>query len=372
MSVSNPRGLHERGFTLIEILIAITILSFITIGVVTITENSMLTKDRTTQLNADNLQIETAMSRFEWDFSQIYSPMYFSSPMNFNQTGTAGGVQGVQGSGDQSGFDQSAGFGGGGFGAGGAIQSGGALSGGDPGTQQNPALAAYAENLAIRMQTNEHFKNVSKEGMPIPRFYAPEKNIFEFFTSSNRRKIENTKQSHFGWVRYTLGDPVERTEEIDNGTTKVAEIPKGLKSLVRYYTADDPYSDKRINPESSTEGEEVKASVLLEHVENLEFQYWNLQTRKWETSLKAIANGESIIHGVRIILSWYDSQGLKRTTDRIFRTHWPIATPQDTVQPTGGAIGSAQGANGTAGANATAGAQAQAGANGGVDPDDGN
>jgi prepilin-type N-terminal cleavage/methylation domain-containing protein len=87
MSVSN-----DRGFTLIEVLIAILLLSFITIGVVTITENAMNTKDRTTQLNEDNLQIETAMSRFEWDFSQIYSPLYFSTPMTFNSAVPGGAV----------------------------------------------------------------------------------------------------------------------------------------------------------------------------------------------------------------------------------------------------------------------------------------
>jgi prepilin-type N-terminal cleavage/methylation domain-containing protein len=76
-SVSN-----DRGFTLIEILIAITIMAFMTMGVVSITQNAADTMDRTTVLNKNNLQIETALSRFEWDFSQIYSPMYFSSVLN--------------------------------------------------------------------------------------------------------------------------------------------------------------------------------------------------------------------------------------------------------------------------------------------------
>jgi hypothetical protein len=209
---------------------------------------------------------------------------------------------------------------------------------------QNPALAAYQEALALRLQTNEHFMNISKEGMPIPRFYAPEKNIFEFFTSSNRRKLENTKQSHFGWVRYTMGEPIDRTADADPELERVNEIPKGLKTFVRYYTSDDPYNPKRINPDASGD-QQIKGAVLLENVEKLEFQFWNLQTRKWETSLKAIANGESVLHGVRVLLTWYDSQGIKRSTDRIYRTHWPLVVPQDTVTTagtTGGASAQAQ------------------------------
>ncbi len=337
MSVSNQRVRADRGFTLIEILIAITILSFITIGVVTITENSMNTKDRTSQLNADNLQIETAMSRFEWDFLQIYSPLYFSSIMNFNQNmNTAGAANGAANAGSGSGEESEEGSG---F-ANASAQSG---SGSGANFNQNPALAAYQEALAIRMQTNEHFMNISKEGMPIPRFYSPEKNIFEFFTSSNRRKIENTKQSHFGWVRYTMGDPIERDADSGPDTEPVNAIPKGLKTLVRYYTADDPYNPKRINPDSAADSQ-VKGAVLLENVEKLEFSFWNFQTRKWESSLKAIANGESVIHGVRVQLAWYDSMGIKRTTDRIFRTHWPLVVPQDPVA-TGGAAAGAAGAN---------------------------
>lgn len=195
---------NQSGFTLLEILIAITLLAFITIGVVDITDNAAETKERTTEINANNLQIETAMSRFEWDFSQIYSPLYFGQPMNFgNQTGDVGGID--------SGFTG---------------QAGGNQAGGQQGGNQvgnNTMMLQYYEQLQLRFQQNEHFRAVSKDGMPIPRFHAPEKFVFEFFTSSNRRKVENQKQSHFAWVRYTLADqePIPAEEEKEN-----VNIPK--------------------------------------------------------------------------------------------------------------------------------------------------
>lgn len=296
-SVSN-----QTGFTLLEILIAITLLAFITLGVVDITENAALTMERTTEANKNNLQIETAMSRFEWDFSQIYSPLYFSTVMNPNQNvNTTGGTTS-------------------------GMMTGGSNAGIDSGAQQgsfSPALQQYYEQLVARFERNEHFSSVSREGFPIPRFYAPEKNVFEFFTTSNRRKQENTKQSHFAWVRYALADQEALPEDEES-----PEIPKSLKSLVRYFSADDPYSDKRLN----LDDENVKGAVLLRNVESLEFQYWDFNKRKWETSLKSIPGGENIIRGVRILITWYDSQGHKRSASRIFRTHWPMVTPQDQPQ----------------------------------------
>lgn len=301
---------NQKGFTLLEILIAIAILAFISVGVVNITENAANTMERTTEVNENNLQIETAMQRFEWDFSQIYSPLYFSTVMNLNTApniGNPGDDDGTPGAAAQSG-----------------AQAGAA--------QPNPYLQQYYEQLVQRFERNEHFMAVSKEGYPIPRFYAPEKNVFEFFTSSNRRKVENQRQSHFAWVRYSLAPQEQTTAEEEN-----AAMPKGLKSFVRYFSADDPYSDKRLNIEDA---ERVKGAVLLRNVENLEFQYWDFQRRKWETSLRSIQGGESLVRGVKILLTWYDSFGNKRTTSRIFRTHWPMVVPQDqpaTTTPAPGA-----------------------------------
>ncbi len=301
MSDSNP-GLSQRGFTLIEILIAITILAFMTMGVVSITQNAADTMDRTTTLNKNNLQIETALSRFEWDFSQIYSPLYFSAPLNLGSVDQTANGNDLNG----DGVDDKTGQ---------PIQQ----------TPLTPQIQEYYQRLIQRFESNEHFKAISKEGLPIPRFYSPDKNTFEFFTSSNRRKMQNTRQSHFAWVRYSLGEAISRPDEEKNPA-----IPQSLKTLMRYYSADDPYSDKRLDPENV---ELVKGSVLLENVEALEFTFWNPQSRKWETSLTTIQDGESLLRGVKLSVTWYDSTGFKRTVSRIYRNHWPMIVPIDTTAP---------------------------------------
>jgi len=294
---------NDAGFTLLEILIAITLLAFISLGVVNITDNAVQTKERTSQTNENNLQIETAMARFEWDFSQIYSPLYFSNVMNMNPLQNGQNISGTSTGGSQE------------------INNSGGTPNNNQTTQSNPVLQQYYEQLISRFERNEHFSAVSSEGYPIPRFYSPEKNVLEFFTASSRRKIENQKQSHFAWVRYTLADQEQTEEEEQN-----PNLPKSLKSLVRYFTADDPYSDKRIDPDDE---EKVKGAVLLRNVEKIEFQFWNPLKRKWETSLRSVQNGENIIRGVKFFITWYDSFGTKRTTARIFRPLWPPVNPSD-------------------------------------------
>lgn len=310
----------EAGFTLLEILIAITLLAFITIGVVTVTENAFDTMDRTTEMNKNNLTIETALARFEWDFSQIYSPLYFSTALNLASADPYGSTNDA----NMDGRDDNTGQ---------EIK---------PTTPLPPQLQEYYQRLSQRFEMNQHFKGVSKEGLPIPRFYSPDKTVFEFFTSSNRRKIENTKQSHYAWVRYSLGDPLPKNDEEE----KSANIPQGLRTLVRYFSADDPYDDKRMEP---TDGK-IKAAVLLENVEGLEFQFWNPTSRKWESGLNTVPGGESLLRGVRLIISYYDSAGNKKTVSRIYRNHWPMEVPQESATPpaqggttTGGTTGGEEG-----------------------------
>lgn len=283
----------HQGMTLIEVMIAIVLLSFVILGVTSITEDSQNAKDRTVQTDRDNMQIETVMSRLDWDISQAYSPLFYS--------------QRFQGSLDP---------------------------------QSAPALAEMMDLY----ENNPRFRMPSKEGLPIPILRSREKTEFIFLTTGNRRKLENQKQSNFMWVRYYLGEtprmegdvPVEANAE---GTTS--------KSLLRQVFAEDVWSKEDLDFEG------VRSSSLLDNVESMEFQFWNMATKKWESNLKTIQDGEHLVRGVRFLITWFDGRGSKRTAERWFRPNWPRWVPNDQPAPaaTGGAAGGATGGGSTAGAD---------------------
>jgi hypothetical protein len=271
----------EAGLTLIEILIAIVLLSFIMLGVLAIIDNSQNTKDRTVQLDRDNLQLETALARIEWDVQQIWSPLYFSQRFTGNL---------------------------------------------DP--QVNPGV----EEVAYLYENHPRFRMPSKEGLPIPKFVLREKNDVIFLTTANRRKLENQKQSHFMWVRYFVSDQIIKGEG--------AGEERQVKSLMRQVFPDDPWSKEEFDIEN------VRSAILLENVEEVEFMVWNRQTRKWETNLNTIIDGESLWRGLQLSLKWKDSKDNERKAIRWIRPLWPAITVQDPAAgQTSSAQGGAQGGN---------------------------
>jgi hypothetical protein len=213
----------------------------------------------------------------------------------------------------------------------------------------------------------ETFAFSNQDGVPVPRFHSPEKTTFEFFTSSNRRKIQNQKQSNYAWVLYTIVDtPADNNEDDTSGTVNTQNITKTGKSFARFIQSDNPYGDKRI------ETDKLKAQILLTNVESVEFQFWNPSTLKFETNLQTVQGGMHLLRGVKLILAWYDKEGIKRTATKIFRPLWPSVVPQDPQQnQTGGTNGTTtqgQGGGSTQGQGAGGGSTTNGTSTGG-DPD---
>lgn len=307
--ILTSRSKFNAGFSLLEVLIAITILSFITLAIIAFTDSSIEKSLTVTAEDSEYLQVETAMARIEWDVSQAYSPLNFDIPMNpQNLTETEGQI-----------YNQ----------------------------------------LADYYQGSVNFTMVSFDGLPIPLIQRPEKSTFIFFTTSNRRKVKNTKQSHFAWVKYELQpEPAnDDTEgEISNGFLNPA--PTGSKMLVRKMFTTNVYSKEEI------EWENIKSQVLMRKVISVVFEFWNPKTKKWVENLDTIASGSNILHALRLTMKYYDSDNLEVTTMRIFRTLYPKFQPEDKykfLKPQ----------TGTTGANGVGQANTGGDAGGGGDSSDG-
>ena len=257
--------------SLFEILIAIAVLSFMMLGVIQFTQTTFDTTERVTREDSEYLQIETAMSRFEWDISQLYSPLYFDhlhSPKDMSQSETQ----------------------------------------------------LYSQ-VTSGIEGNRRFNRISYTGASVPRYEREDKSTLVFFTYSNRRKIEDSKQSNFAWIKYSL----EANDEVfDEGEEqKTTKERKKTQMLVRQISNQDIYNTEEIDWEN------IKAQVLHRKIVSLVFEFWDPKKFKWTENLKTIKNGQNIIYAVRVKIEYLNSDNLEQETLRIFRPLFPEFTPED-------------------------------------------
>jgi prepilin-type N-terminal cleavage/methylation domain-containing protein len=148
---------NEQGFTLIEVLIAIMLLAFISLYTFKMIDNGTDTKDRVLAEDQKALQGLTAVARIDSDFEQIYSPLY-------------------------------------------------AYSKNTPGVNANPGNAYQEDN------NSRGFEGRAKNGALIPQFSSEDKSTLIFFSAANRRKVADAKEGRYAWIKYSLRRS-EKTEE---------------------------------------------------------------------------------------------------------------------------------------------------------------
>ena len=133
-----------KGFTLIEVMISLVIMSFLMMGIYAMVDNSQRAKDSVLIEDNSVLQVQLALNRFNSDFSQIYSPLYFSGKLK--------------------------------------------------------------KPLRETEQSSKQFPWVTAGGYPVPFLERADDSTLTFMTASNRRKMQDVKQARWAWVQYTLED----------------------------------------------------------------------------------------------------------------------------------------------------------------------
>lgn len=247
---------RDAGFTLVEILIAIVILSLLMLSIYNIVDNSTRQKDYVQREDRQLLQVETALNRFSIDFSQIYNPLFFSGkPQKAKKTGNDDY--------QQKGF-----------------------------------------------VPTDRFSGLTIKGYPIPVVDDPDKNSIIFMTSSNKRKIQDSKQSNYAWVHYTT-----RSAELDADELDKERLSKGGLEFIRYFIPQNPY-------ETEFEWDKHKPQLLLRFVKKLEFEYWDSKKKKYISSLRYLPSKDTV-RAVKIKLTWIDANNLEQELEETFRTIWP-------------------------------------------------
>ncbi len=150
--------LSEKGFSLLEILIAIAILAFISMGVYQTVNQSTAIKERVTSEDKDFLQVEAFFARFDTDFSQIYSPLYFS-PRAVKKNGPSDGS------------------------------------------------VSYESEIS-----SQRFEGKADNGLPIPNVDGDSKGKLIFMASSHRRRVVGAKESDYTWISYEMKNAPEENK----------------------------------------------------------------------------------------------------------------------------------------------------------------
>lgn len=148
----------DKGFTLIEILVALTLMSLMMISIYNVVDNNIDTKDKVTEEDREFLQVYLAIDRIERDLSMMFTPLFYD---------TLPKAAGAEANGESV----------------------------------NPSANTPS---STSRPINDFFPQVSERGHIVPLFQLIDKGEIAFFSSSHRRFVEGQKESNFQWVRYTF------------------------------------------------------------------------------------------------------------------------------------------------------------------------
>ena len=263
---------NNAGFTLIEVLIAIILLAFISLYTFKMVDNSTDTKDRVLKEDQVLLQGLTAISRIDIDISQLYSPLYYEQKST-------------------------------------------------PATDPNLAYQDSDSNKGS-------FDGKTKSGQLIPQFQSDDKSSITFLTTSNRRKISDTKESRYKWVKYS----VRKSEHEDIAADDKKTNSHADNELIRQTISTNIYN-RDLN------WSDVKAQILLTQIKNVEFTFWDERTKKYVTSLQDLNENKSAIRSVKLEIIWIDDNNHEQKIEKIFRILTPYFNSKLDAIGTGGAYG---------------------------------
>jgi prepilin-type N-terminal cleavage/methylation domain-containing protein len=260
---------YSQGFTLIEVLIAIVLLAFISLYTYKMIDTNIDTKDRVLKEDQLLIQTLTAISRIDIDFTQIYSPLYSASKaMPSNGTSTP-----------------------------------------------------YQESSS----TNEMFDGKTKIGMIIPQFQSEDKSSLVFLTASNRRKITDTKESRYTWIKYS----VRRTEKSKEDSDYRNLNTIGENELIRQTISSNIYANQ-------LNWNEAKSQILLTQVKSVEFSFWDERAKKYTTSIQELNENKNVMRAIKLNLIWVDEENHEQKIEKIFRILNPyFNTKSDDLKSTG-------------------------------------
>jgi prepilin-type N-terminal cleavage/methylation domain-containing protein len=270
-----------KGFTLIEVLASIFILSFVIMALVTLTTQTTTTSEEIIREDSDLLKIYTASQVIRKDVSLMYSPVFQSPKLTLNKYRPIPNEQ--------------------------------------PENEEdlkkiNDKKAAFEQldtELINKYRNNKRFSYVTELYAPIPKIIFTSDSL-QFMTQGHMRKNRNEKTSIFEWVKFSVEDPTSEELEQYKASELRNPLPGSLKKFVRYQLPKNPFA-------SDLEDELPKGQVLMDKVESVEWEYYSYDKKEF-TTMAQYSESPLPITALKLKISFYNVYNIQIKKEFIFRT----------------------------------------------------
>ncbi|MDH4467246.1 MAG: hypothetical protein QE271_04240 [Bacteriovoracaceae bacterium] len=297
---SLPKNSHhcaQSGMSLFEILIAITLLSFLSLSISTITKQSFQTQEEVGLEDADALRVYTFLALLEYDLLHFYSPLLSSKRLNLDQ-----------------------------------------YRPNEVSTQEHRELFEAATNIMQqRSQENKNFPSLDEDGLPIGQIYFADDSI-TFMTNNNRRKYLNEHSSNFSWISYQLAAADEDDMEFIKEREKIQDLAQPGKVILRWQNSVDPFGDDD-KTAALTSNDRSKAQVMFDKVDEWKWEFWNPDNKKFE-DFNTLPESKFFYYAIQLTVKYRDRQNHPLEVKKIIRNPYPWskrknfnATPIPTASP---------------------------------------
>ena len=209
---------RQSGFTLIEMIIAMTLLAFISVGTYSLTSSSFSLREKLEAENDFYNSIHTALYQLDRDFSMIYTPQLKAMPQAMSFADVL-----------QPGLNAA-----------------------------NTAGEMFDPGIATQFWGT----NVNRFRIRLSRFTG-EKDKVQFISNSHVRVYRDSRESEFAKIVYTMED-----EPVDGSKLNTA------KALIRY---EDPV----VFVDDGRRSETDIRYALLQKIKSLKFEYLDGKTDRW-------------------------------------------------------------------------------------------
>lgn len=237
MGLLNSRS----AFSLIEILISITLLSILTVGITSLIATAGNKYTMLTKLYKAKSKPLDVFALFDWDFSQIYSPLYIEEWLDRGK----------------------------------AFSSTKSEKKSSSLIENKVQMTLLQESKDLRSNL-KNFIRRTLSGYLVPNIFGIENSKIIFFTESHRPRGLKDKQSFFQWVYYECKE----------------------NKIIRKTIVDNVYT------QNSLDFENVKEQVLLDGLEQCEIFFWHVGEKKFLKAENLVPPNAFVLRAVKLSLKY--------------------------------------------------------------------